>query len=60
MDLLHSRLQFSLEPGSLPALCRIENKKGSLVHFNHMLDMVGRGLESIDHSLQDQMPSSQH
>ena len=36
---------------ALSTLYRIENKKGeSLVHLDHMLDMVGRGL---DHTLQD-------
>ena len=41
----------SLEPGSPPTLYRIRNKE-SLEDFDHVLDMVGRGLQSIDHTLQ--------
>ena len=39
----------SLEPGSPPTLYRIRNKKGeSLEDFDHVLDMVGLGLQ--DHT----------
>ena len=41
----------SLEPGSPRPLYRIRNK--SLEDFDHVLDMVGHGLQSFDHTFQD-------
>ena len=43
----------SLEPGSPDPLPN-KNKKGeTLEDVDHMLDMVGLGLQSFDHTLQD-------
>ena len=47
----HCNLLVSDQARLSPTLYRIKNKKGeSLEDFDHVLDMVGRGLELFDHT----------